>query len=75
MRSQYPELGRRYLVAEPIVPDAPDADLQDQRQTVVPDSGGGIDIRAVTRDIEAPEADAIEQAQAVPLPDDEHDDG
>ena len=62
-------------MAEPIVPDAPDADLQDQRRPVAPDTAGGLDPRALTTDPEAPEADAIEQAQTVPLPDDERHDG
>ena len=57
------------------VPDGPEADIQEQHQTVDPDGGGGLDLHALTRDPEVPEADAIEQAQTVPLPDDEHDGG
>lgn len=55
------------------VPDGPDADIQEQHQVVDPDEGGDFDARALTHDIEVPEADALEQAQTVPLPDDEHD--
>lgn len=59
-------------MANPIVPDGSDADIQDQRQVVTGDGdSGGLDLAALTKDPEAPEADAIEQAQTVPLLDDE----
>lgn len=59
------------MTGSPIVPDGPEADVQEQRETVDPDEGGGFDRGALTSDIEAPEADALEQAQTLPLPDDE----
>ncbi len=53
--------------------EGPDADIQEQHQEVERDDGGGFDAGALSRDLEVPEADALEQAQTVPLPDDEHD--
>ncbi|HEX7167645.1 MAG TPA: hypothetical protein VF230_11760, partial [Acidimicrobiales bacterium] len=58
-----------YPVPSPdALPDGPEADVLAQRQEVERDDGGAIDASRVTRDPEAPEADAIEQAQSVPLP-------
>ena len=57
------------------IPEGTDADLQEQREVVEPDDGGGLDARALTSDPEAPEADAIEQAQTLPLPDEDLDGG
>jgi hypothetical protein len=53
------------------VPDGPDADIQEQHEEVDPGSGGPVESDRVTRDMEVPEADAIEQAQDVPLPPDD----
>ena len=36
-----------------------------------PDDGGGINPAEVRKGLDVPEADAIEQAQEVPLPDDD----
>jgi hypothetical protein len=53
------------------LPDGPEADIEEQRRPVDRDEGGEIDARRVSRDPEVPEADALEQAQEVPLPDEE----
>jgi hypothetical protein len=68
------------VTAEPTppgaLPDGPEADIHEQHQAVDPDDGGGFDLEAVSGDPEAPEADALEQAQTVPLPvDDDGPDG
>ena len=52
------------------LPDGTDADISEQQQDVEPDDED-VDSRAVTSDREAPEADAYEQAQRVPLSDEE----
>lgn len=53
------------------LPDGPDADLLEQREEVDRGSGGPVDAADVRRDPEVPEADAIEQAQEIPLPPDD----
>jgi hypothetical protein len=53
------------------LPDAPDADRQEQLEEVDPGSGGPPEGIRISRDIEVPEADALEQAQDVPLPSDD----
>lgn len=53
------------------VPDGPDADIQEQHEEVDPGSGGPLERDRITRDMEVPEGDAIEQAQDVPLPPDD----
>ena len=50
-----------------LVPDADDADRQEQ-SAPVEDAAGGVD--RPSSDLEAPEADALEQAQAEPVTDD-----
>jgi hypothetical protein len=45
----------------------PEADAQEQRQEVVPEE----EVVAPSTDPEAPEADALEQAQTLPLDDEE----
>jgi hypothetical protein len=59
------------VAGSPVVPDGPDADIQEQHEEVDRTSGGTIDPARVNRDPEVPEADAIEQAQDVPLPPDD----
>ncbi|MBW3556205.1 MAG: hypothetical protein KY454_04605 [Actinobacteria bacterium] len=51
------------------IPDANDADAAEQAVPVDPASSG-VEHR-ISADPEAPEADGLEQAQEVPLPDDE----
>jgi len=53
------------------LPDGPDADIREQHEEVDEGSTGPVDEARVTRDPEAPEADALEQAQDVPLPPDD----
>jgi hypothetical protein len=53
------------------IPDGADADVLEQHQEVDRGSGDRASDLRVPRNPEVPEADALEQAQDVPLPPDE----